>query len=175
MASDDPHTPEGVELTLLIQQHQVGLWRYLRSLGCEGTLAEDLVQETFLALLEHSFVDHGPAATAAYLRKIALNRFITWQRKAGRVIPLEGLEEIATTWQRLAPHDQGDAMLTALRDCLALLTARARLALEMRFRDEATREAIAARLEMTEHGARNLMQRAKQQLRTCVEQKLVGS
>jgi RNA polymerase sigma-70 factor (ECF subfamily) len=52
------------------------------------------------------------------------------------------------------------------------LTPRARQALEQRFRDRTSRSAIAEGLGITEHGAKNLMQRAKQQLRACVEQKL---
>jgi RNA polymerase sigma-70 factor (ECF subfamily) len=172
MQPNSPHTPGGVDPVLLIQQHQAGLWRYLRSLGCEAALAEDLVQETFLVLLEKPFTDHGSAATTAYLRKIALHRFISWQRRAGRVVALANLEEITNTWQRLASDDQGESMLAALRDCLGLLTPRARQALEMRFQEEQSRESIAANLEITEHGAKNLMQRAKQQLRTCVEQKI---
>lgn len=172
MQPDSPRTPGGVDPVLLIQQHQAGLWRYLRSLGCEAALAEDLVQETFLVLLEKPFNDQGSAATTNYLRKIALHRFISWQRRAGKVVALANLEEISSAWQRLASDDQGEAMLAALRDCLALLTPRARQALEMRFQHDQTREAIATMLEITEHGAKNLMQRAKQQLRTCVEQKI---
>jgi RNA polymerase sigma-70 factor, ECF subfamily len=172
MQPDLPHTPGGVDPVLLIQQHQAGLWRYLRSLGCETALAEDLVQETFLVVLEKPFVDQGPAATTAYLRKIALHRFITYQRRARKVIAIGSLEEITTTWERLATDDQGEAMLAALRECFAALTPRARQALEMRFQNDQTREAIATMLEITEHGAKNLMQRAKQQLRTCIEQKI---
>jgi RNA polymerase sigma-70 factor, ECF subfamily len=52
------------------------------------------------------------------------------------------------------------------------LSDRARKALDMRFRDQQSREHIAAMLEISEHGAKNLMQRAKQQLRVCVEKKL---
>jgi RNA polymerase sigma-70 factor (ECF subfamily) len=52
------------------------------------------------------------------------------------------------------------------------LTDRARLALEMRFRDRGSRAEIAAALGITEHGAKNLMQRAKQQLRDCIKRKV---
>jgi RNA polymerase sigma-70 factor (ECF subfamily) len=43
----------------------------------------------------------------------------------------------------------------------------------MRFREKRTRQRIATALEITEHGAKNLMQRAKKQLRTCVDEKMV--
>ena len=156
----------------LIHDHQAGVWRYLRSLGCEPALADDLTQETFLAVLQRPLQDLGPAAVASYLRRIAFNLHVSHFRRSGKVIAVENLEEIDAAWSRLAADDNGETLLEALRGCLASLTERARRALEMRFREQQSREAIAAMLEISEHGAKNLMQRAKQQLRTCVENKL---
>jgi RNA polymerase sigma-70 factor (ECF subfamily) len=42
----------------------------------------------------------------------------------------------------------------------------------MRFEDQASRERIAAELQITENGVKNLQQRAKAQLRQCLEEKL---
>jgi RNA polymerase sigma-70 factor, ECF subfamily len=158
----------------LIQTYQTGVWRYLRAMGCESALAEDLTQETFLAVLQRPFNDVSPAATSAYLRKTALNMLISHQRRVGRVRPVENIEQLDQTWMRWAGDDDGQVALVHLRDCLARLTERARLALEMRFRSESTRAEIASALEITEHGAKNLMQRAKQQLRECIESKLAS-
>jgi len=162
----------GFDPARLIHDHQAGVWRYLRALGCEAALADDLTQETFLAVLQRPFQDLGPAAVAAYLRKIAFNLHISHHRRSGKVVAVENLEEIDAAWSRLAPEDNGELLLEALRDCLQGLTQRARQALDMRFRDHESREAIAAMLEISEHGAKNLMQRAKRQLRSCVEKKL---
>ena len=156
----------------LIEDHQAGVWRYLRALGCEANLAEDLTQETFLAVLQRPFEDYSPAATAAYLRRTAYNALISFQRRAKRVTTVENIEEFNHTWERWAGNDNGDESLDALRRCLAILSDRARLALELRFRDRATREMIATQLDMSEHGAKNLMQRAKKKLRDCVESKM---
>ncbi len=167
----------GYDPVRLIETYQAGVWRYLRALGCDAARAEDLTQDTFLAVLQRPFQDINPAATAVYLRKTAFNLFISQQRRAGKVTAVEDVEELDRTWSQWVggirgANDQGEAALDALRDCLAGLTERARLALEMRFRGDASRSEIAAKLEITEHGAKNLMQRAKQQLRACVESKL---
>jgi RNA polymerase sigma-70 factor (ECF subfamily) len=80
------------------------------------------------------------------------------------------LDEI---WNRWAGKDlTGDVAVDALRSCLDGLTDRARLALRMRFAENASRVEIGDALGISDHGARNLMQRAKQQLRQCVEEKL---
>ena len=88
------------------------------------------------------------------------------------MVAMEHVEALDRSWMNWAGNDNGDAALDALRDCLQQLTERARLALEMRFRDNRPREEIGAALNITEHGAKNLMQRAKQQLRSCIEGKL---
>ncbi|MFO0940989.1 MAG: sigma factor-like helix-turn-helix DNA-binding protein [Pirellulales bacterium] len=68
--------------------------------------------------------------------------------------------------------DGGERALEALADCFSKLTERAKLALRLRFVQDASRQAIADALGVGEHGAKNLMQRAKGALKDCVEQKL---
>ncbi len=168
----DLSTPDVIDAEKLIEEHQAGIWRYLRALGCDSSEADDLTQETFLAVLQRPFTPFSPAATAAYLRKVAYNRFISARRRSNRVVLMEQIEEIDQAWNRLVSDDQGEALLDALKDCLAHLTERARWSLEMRFRDRMSRARIAEALKITEHGAKNLMQRAKKQLRECIEGKL---
>jgi RNA polymerase sigma-70 factor, ECF subfamily len=162
----------GFDPARLIQTYQAGVWRYLRALGCETALADDLTQETFLAVLRRPFNDVSPAATSAYLRKTALNMLISHERRSGRMRPVQDIEQLDRTWARWAGSDEGETALDHLRDCLQRLTERARMALEMRFRGDCSRSEIAEALQISEHGAKNLMQRAKQQLRECVENKL---
>lgn len=140
-------------------------------LGCEPNLAEDLTQETFLAVLQRPFENYNAAATATYLRT-AFNALVSYQRRAKKVTTVENIDELNQQWDDWAGSDNGEELLDALRRCLMVLSDRARLALELRFRDRASRDAIASRLEMSEHGAKNLMQRAKKTLRECIESKL---
>ena len=157
----------------LIEEHQTGIWRYLRSLGCESNEAEDLTQETFLAVLRKPFEYYGKAAAASYLRKVAYHRFISARRKSGKEVATPELERIDEAWTNwLEEKQDGSEALDALAVCLQQLGERARWALEMRFKDKLARVDIAKNLEITEHGAKNLMQRAKQKLRQCVESKL---
>jgi RNA polymerase sigma-70 factor (ECF subfamily) len=167
-----PKPGNQVDAARLIREHQAGVWRYLRVLGCSPELAEDLTQETFLAVLQKPFVDHGPAATAAYLRQVAKNLYISVQRKAGRYTLVDDIDEIDETWERWAGKDDGETLLAALQECLDGLTDRARVALDLRFRERKSRQEIADAVEMTEDGAKNLLQRSKRYLRECIERKL---
>jgi RNA polymerase sigma-70 factor, ECF subfamily len=166
-----PQEMPALDPATLIERYQTGIWRYLRALGCDPAEADDLTQETFLAVLQHTFVDHGPAAVAAYLRRVAHNLLVSARRRAGKVMAVEDIEQFDRAWNEWAGRDEGEAQLDALRECLQQLTDRARMALDMRFRDRSSRSEIAAALGITEHGAKNLMQRAKQQLRVCIERK----
>ncbi|MBA62032.1 MAG: RNA polymerase subunit sigma-70 [Planctomycetaceae bacterium] len=162
----DPLSPEQ-----LIHKYQNGIWRYLRVLGCEASLAEDITQETFLKVIKKGFEQYNDAATAGYLRKVAYNLFISVQRREGKNIVTNEVERLDASWDKWAGADNGDTLLGMLRECLEGLTERARSALELRFRKEQTRAAIANHLQITEDGAKNLMQRAKKQLRDCVDHK----
>ncbi|MEM9645477.1 MAG: sigma-70 family RNA polymerase sigma factor [Planctomycetota bacterium] len=158
----------------LIDRHQRGVWRYLRMLGCDESTADDLTQETFLRVLRReNFVQHNDSATAGYLRRTAYNLLVSRHRKMGRVHTVSEPAMLDETWNRWAGKDlSGDAAVEALQTCLETLTERAQLALRMRFADQASRIEIGEALGITDHGARNLMQRAKAQLRECVEDKL---
>lgn len=170
MSLEAPST--GSDVARLIREHQAGVWRYLRVLGCQPAQAEDLTQETFLAVLQRPFVDQGPQATSAYLRKVARNLLISARRRSDRVTLVENIDEVEVQWRQLAGDDGGEAAVDALQDCLAGLDERSRRSLELRFRQQKSRQEIAAALGMSEDGAKNLMQRAKQRLRECIERKI---
>lgn len=161
-----------MDLVELIACHQAGVWRYLRALGCDACTADDLTQETFMEVLKRPFEQYNQQATSAYLRRVAHNLFITLRRRSGKVMYSENADDFEQAWMRWTGFDGGNRALDALDDCFNRLTLRAQMALRMRFGDEATRQSIADELNISEHGAKNLMQRAKTQLRDCVESKL---
>jgi len=161
----------GFDPVRLIESHQAGVWRYLRALGCDPSSADDFTQETFLTVLQKPFDDYNHAATASYLRRVAHNLFISQKRREGKVVAAADVEEVASFFESWATNDNGEELLEALKDCFGRLKERAQLALNLRFHERKSRAEIAAALEITEHGAKNLMQRAKKQLRDCIESK----
>lgn len=166
--------PTQLDLTELVIRHQVMVWRYLRALGADAALADDLTQDTFLEVMRRPLEQYSDAATASYLRRVAHNFFISRRRREARMNVTQHAEQFETAWLRWAGFDSGNELLEALKECFGRLTERAQLALRLRFDQEASREGIAQQLEISEHGAKNLMQRAKNQLRECVEKKVRG-
>ena len=163
--------PEWPNAEEFIAKHQIGVWRYLRAIGCDAALADDITQDTFLAVLRKPFEMVSDAASAGYLKRVAFHLLITARRRSSRLFVTDAIESFGAEWSRWAGFDNGEGAMDALQECWKRLTERARLALTMRFRESASREDIAAALRITEHGAKNLMQR-KGQLKECIESKI---
>jgi len=162
-----------VDLAGLVRAHQAGLWRYLRFLGCDASEADDLVQETFLAVLRKGFDERSPAETAAYLRTVARNRLLMARRKRNGHPPDVDLEAAEAVWARAAGEDGLGGYLAALSECLEkAVTPRVRRALDLKYRDRAGRSEIAEQLGMAVEGVKTLLRRARAALRDCVERKI---
>lgn len=162
---------EPVELGDLVHAHQAGIWRYLRFLGCDSSQADDLTQETFLAIQAKPPQERSAGATSAYVRTVARNLFLMSLRKARRQAIVENIELIEEVWQRFAADD-GEAYRDAMRDCVETLEGRARQAIDLFYRDQRSRSEIARELAMTEDGVKSLLRRTREILRKCVEKKV---
>ncbi len=168
-----PKTDSTLDASALITDHQAGVWRYLRAIGCDQSLADDLTQETFFAVLRRPFVQVNPNATSSYLRRVAYHLLISYRRRQKKMTVTSELEQLDSQWLRWAGTEaSGNDLVDRLAECFGRLTARAQLSLKLRFSEGATREHIAKELGISEHGAKNLMQRAKSQLKQCLDEKL---
>jgi len=166
-------TDRRAEMAALVRTHQAGVWRYLRFLGCDAAEADDLVQETFLAVLRDGFEVRSPAETASYLRTVARNRLLADRRKDRNRPALVDLEAAETVWAQVAGDDGLGDYLAALGECLdRAATPRVRRALTLQYADRASRERIAAELDMAVEGVKTLLRRARAALRECVERRL---
>lgn len=110
----------------LVRRHESRLRRWLLVLGAgAGAECDDLLQETFLVLLQRDFVERDERATAAFLRRTAKHLFL--RRHRGRLPQVEAAEAV---WREECSDDDGDGYVAALRECLDRLGARARRIVE---------------------------------------------
>jgi RNA polymerase sigma-70 factor, ECF subfamily len=164
---------DGFDLATLVRKHQAGVWRYVRFLGADASEADDLTQETFLALARAYFVERDEQQTAGYLRVVARNQLLALRRKQNREVGTVELEAAESVWATAAGPDASLSMyLDALRDCLAAVEGRARQAIDLQYAEEASRETIASRLGMQPDGVKTLLRRTRHVLRECVERKI---
>ena len=166
------------ELETLVKAHQGGIFRYLRYLGARSAVAEDLVQETFLAAFRarRSPDLHDDRATAAWLRAVARNLFLTHCRRS-RANPVKVTEAFLEGAERVWASEflrTGDGFdyVEALRACLETLSDKPRRTLALRYAEDRSRTEMAELLSMTENGVKSLLQRIRTSLAECVAKRL---
>ena len=171
--------PVNTDLSAIVDEHQSQVWWYLRLLGADRHVADDLTQETFLAVLRAApTIRGGPGATLQYLRKAARGIYIRWcERDRRKPAVVEDLDLADDTWDRLHGDLPGDdeRMLAALRACvneLAERDGRGADAIRGHYDAGHTARELAEQLETDEGHVRVILHRARAILKTCLERKL---
>ncbi len=166
-------------LERLIRTHQAAIFRYLRYLGAQPALAEDLVQETFLATLKpnvHQPVGPDDPAWNGWLRGIARNLFLAECRRRGsHAVSVDAavLEQAELVWSAAVSEESDWAQrLAALKECLKKLSTRQRAVIEHRYVHHSGRDQMAQLFGMTEDGIKTLLRRMRAALAQCIEERL---
>lgn len=167
MEQEQPHHHPFPDPSTWIDTALPRLWRFLRRLGCDATAAEDLAQDAALAAISSGVYRLEQDAAMAWLHATARNLFRAHLRTKARQPQLTAE---ADAWPDASEFDaESEQLRSALRRCLMQLAPRARRAIELRYRQGAGREQIATELGVQASGIKSLLQRTRQQLRTCVE------
>lgn len=159
----------GIDLAALMREHQAGVWRFLRALGAEPNLADDITQETFIAVYRKPFEQRSRGQTIAYLRIVAKNLFLKARRRDGREVAVAELEQVEAEWTELVGDEDGAALAAALKECLKQLEDKPKQALDLQYQQGKQRVEIAETLGMTDDGVKTLLRRTKARLRKCME------
>ena len=106
----------------LVSRHERPLWCFLRRFVGDGTLAEDLLQDTFLRVVRSSPDWKGEAKFTTWLYTIAHNRLIDhWRHKELAVAPYDEDEAPAGAGSDPARQAQGREQLRHLEAAIAAL------------------------------------------------------
>jgi RNA polymerase sigma-70 factor (ECF subfamily) len=156
----------------LVRDHQGTVWRYVRYLGAAATEADDLVQETFLALARSDFEQQSQPQTISYLRCVARNQLLMLRRRQRRELAITTLDEADAVWTELVGDNSAGPYLDALAECVDTLDGRARQAIDLHYHQRVGREAMAKQLDMKPEGVKTLLRRTRDILRACVQRRL---
>lgn len=154
---------EGDALRLLYEQYRQELFLYLYALCKNASLAEDLVQETFIkAFLSLS---SGHPNLKAWLYLVARNLYFNQRQKDIRVLHLEDLQkdpsEGATPLDKLLQNERS----VLLYQALSSLEDRRREILLLQYFSGLSQKEIAAILHLTPEYVRVLAYRGKKELK----------
>ncbi|MCX7935761.1 MAG: sigma-70 family RNA polymerase sigma factor [Planctomycetota bacterium] len=162
-------------LEILVRRFEAHIFRYVKYLGADDAMAEDVVQETFLAALRSGAPP--PASDqrrcSAWLRAIARRQFYLQCRGRRRWASVDEkmLAEAEAIWVAETGGDE-DAYKAALARCLEKLDRRSRDLLERRYVRGESRESLAAFLGISIEGVKSALRRLKGELRACVRRHL---
>jgi RNA polymerase sigma-70 factor (ECF subfamily) len=167
------------ELETMVRIHQAEIYRYVRYQGAESqSVAEDLVQETFLAAYKSpdAVTPRNERQQSAWLRGIARNLFLMHCRRA-RNSPVQAnpaaLARAEAAWAgEFLREGDGFDYIEALRKCLSTLGEKQRKLLELQYGQGKSRSEIAEAASMSEDGIKSLMRRLRSVLAQCIRRRL---
>lgn len=166
------------ELTELVEAHQAELFRYLRFIGADYSIAEDLVQETYLRAFKAVAVSglYEVKARRAWLRRIAHNLFIDHCRRRSRSpvsFNSEEAEKAEAFWNKdFYEHDEGFGCIEALRQCMTKLTASQRELIDEFYAARRSRDEIAISMGISSSGVKAALRRVRRSLGECIQNRL---
>jgi RNA polymerase sigma-70 factor (ECF subfamily) len=175
-----------------VDEHGDYLFKYAVSRLRDATVAEDLVQETFLAALKGGDRFQGRSAEKSWLVGILRNKIFDHFRKASRETSFTNLEfyadeesgrfvadrPIKEAWGREQPSQEWAGPGAALdseifwrifRDCAGKLPRNVSAVFTMRELDGVESKEICATLNITENNLWVMLHRARMALRRCME------
>lgn len=144
--------PDGTrrEVLTLFEAHGNALYRFALVLLRHHQDAEDVVQETYLKLLDHLRVAHADSNVRGWLFTVAANACRDRMRRRNRWMPWSVANEPAV---EPAPLHDEDGRLSAVRHALRQLSERDRLLVALRSHGLSYREiAEAAHIRPTSVG-----------------------
>lgn len=156
-------------LKQLYQKYRKEIYLYLYSLCKKESLAEDLLQETFLKALLSLPDDHTNIRAWLYL--VARNLFFNYYHREKGKVPLEEAQQMQDTGkQEVLEEILKDERNKILYLAMDRLEQRKREILLMQYFGELSQKEIAAILKMTPENVRVLSYRAKRELRVYMEE-----
>ena len=165
-------TAASTDFASIVQDYQTHVWWYLRLLGADESLADDLTQETFLAAWKAGMQHNAPPTFGSYLRRTARSVFIrTSQQQRRRPVAMPEIEAADRAWSALHGDEPGaaDDALQRLRDCVGQLAPQAQRAVRLQYEQEMSGDSVAAELGVSHGHVRVIIHRARHALRRCME------
>ena len=166
---EDPGVAQQRFLSLFLRSERE-VFRYVAALVPNVADAEDIVQQTALALWE-KFDRYDPAQPfTPWACRFALNKARQWieRRQRWQTLLAHGLaEELAQRRQELQP--EFEQRLRHLEVCLGKLAPEQRSLVEAYYYERAGIESVAGRSGRTVAATYKMLQRVRQALQSCVE------
>ncbi len=165
---------EETEYVQLITQHQRMLYAFIRTMVSDGHAADDILQETNLALWKGLGGFSPDSNFGSFATKVAHRKVIDHIRREGKlgglIFDTELAEQIAA---RMGDSvDSLNSRFVALESCLSKLTSGDRDLLRQRYCDMESIRKLSMFLKRSESSLQNHFAKLRKILRECISQQL---
>ena len=172
--SDD----RGEYFVKLLAQHERQLASYVSTFVYSGSDADDILQETKLALWRSFDQFQEGTNFGAWARKAAFNRILNFRRRKAResdrlIFSEACLERLAGTFEQ--ETDAREERMDTLSDCVTKLSADHRKLLAGRYLDAISIEELAKKSKRSVQATYRVLSRIRLKLRDCVTNVTHGS
>ena len=166
--SDDDRAEQFIQL---LGEHERRLAAYVLTFVPRTADADDILQETKLALWRSFDRFESGTSFGAWARQAAFNRILDYRKRKGReqkrlVFSDACLQHLADTFEQHADHRE--ARSDRLSQCVAKLSPNHRQILLLRYTEELSVAAIADRIDRTATATYRVLSRIRLALRDCV-------
>lgn len=145
----------------------------IRAMVADAYLAEDVLQEVFVVVMQQHEQFTAGTNFGAWAREIARRVTLAQLRKAGRypaVLDPETLDLLEGSFD--TPRETWENERSALNECVAALPEESRKVLNLRYVTNAPLAEIAAAVGRSGDGIKALLKRLRQALAECVTTRL---
>jgi len=159
---------------ILVCQHHRRLLSYALALVSRYDVAEGLVQDAFVSAFGAMKTFDPARDFGAWMRGIVRNKFREWARAQRHALldqeTLDAVEDQHRAWDAA---EQSDAdVLQALQQCLQKLPAPLRRVVDLFYMHRLPGAEVAQRMTSSAAAVRKRLQRAREQLATCINRTL---
>jgi len=156
-----------LDLAALAERQRAAVWRYLRVLGADAALADDLTQEAFVVVLRRADFDaRDPVAALHFLRATARHLYLRSRRRRSSAREIEAADAV---WDARCGDGDGAERLALLQHCVDALPARSRELLAASYAEQASRRELARRFGLGTDGIKSALRRLRATLQRCIE------
>ncbi len=171
----------------LFRRHNAAMIRFCAEIVRSRSIAEEVVQDTWVAVLSRIDLFEGRSSLAGWIYSILINKARTCAKRQGRIVFFDdsgegdGLADafdgrgrwrnIPELWDELTPerHVEGRSVVQHVEAAIETLPPAQRAVLILRGQQELEPKEVCALLDMTEGNMRVLLHRARVNVRNALD------
>ena len=160
----------------LLAEHERRLQHYARVLVPDSSIADDILQESKMAMWQHFEKFEEGTNFNAWAHRFVFNRVLAYRKRKGRDNDLhiftDGFYEMLDE-KYTRNTEQAEQKIECLNDCINKLDSEQRQILKMRYFDKSDIEEIAEKIGKTVTATYRTLSRIRFALRDCVNRNFV--